>query len=72
MYNPIAGAEHGISSNEFFELKSRPERVLVVGAGYIAVEMSQAQWHQNYPYQHESVKKCHCWKFFRQNEIISL
>jgi hypothetical protein len=35
------GAEFGITSDEFFLLKSRPEQVLVVGAGYIAVEMSQ-------------------------------
>jgi glutathione reductase (NADPH) len=37
----VTGAEYGISSDEFFLLKSRPQRVLVVGAGYIAVEMSQ-------------------------------
>ena len=37
----IPGAEHGISSDGFFELKERPSKVLVVGAGYIAVEMAQ-------------------------------
>lgn len=37
----IPGAELGITSDEFFLLKSQPQRVLVVGAGYIAVEMSQ-------------------------------
>jgi pyruvate/2-oxoglutarate dehydrogenase complex dihydrolipoamide dehydrogenase (E3) component len=43
MYNCTLypGAEFGITSDEFFLLKSRPEQVLVVGAGYIAVEMSQ-------------------------------
>jgi glutathione reductase (NADPH) len=39
----VTGAEYGISSDEFFLLKSRPQRVLVVGAGYIAVEMSQVK-----------------------------
>jgi len=38
---PIPGAEHGITSDGFFQLKVRPERVIVVGAGYIAVEMAQ-------------------------------
>jgi len=37
----IPGAEHGITSDGFFELKDRPRRVVVVGAGYIAVEMAQ-------------------------------
>jgi len=37
----IPGAEHGITSDGFFELKERPSRVVVVGAGYIAVEMAQ-------------------------------
>ncbi|CAH0532226.1 Glutathione reductase [Vibrio stylophorae] len=36
----IPGAEHGIDSNGFFELKSQPKRVAVVGAGYIAVEIA--------------------------------
>eukprot|EP00090_Calanus_glacialis_P000776 TRINITY_DN10542_c0_g1_i2.p2 TRINITY_DN10542_c0_g1~~TRINITY_DN10542_c0_g1_i2.p2 ORF type:complete len:374 (-),score=126.99 TRINITY_DN10542_c0_g1_i2:621-1742(-) len=37
----IPGVEHGITSDGFFELKERPSRVVVVGAGYIAVEMAQ-------------------------------
>jgi len=37
----IPGAELGITSDGFFELKERPGRVVVVGAGYIAVEMAQ-------------------------------
>ena len=37
----IPGAEHGITSDGFFELEDRPARVVVVGAGYIAVEMAQ-------------------------------
>ena len=37
----IPGAEHGITSDGFFDLQTRPERVVVVGAGYIAVEMAQ-------------------------------
>ncbi|HSS64337.1 MAG TPA: glutathione-disulfide reductase, partial [Gammaproteobacteria bacterium] len=36
----IPGAEHGISSDGFFELDRCPERVVVVGGGYIAVELS--------------------------------
>ncbi|KEQ18424.1 glutathione-disulfide reductase [Endozoicomonas numazuensis] len=36
----IPGAEHGIDSNGFFELTERPERVAVLGAGYIAVELA--------------------------------
>lgn len=34
----ILGAELGITSDEFFELSERPQRVLVVGGGYVAVE----------------------------------
>jgi glutathione reductase (NADPH) len=37
---PIPGGEHGITSNEVFELERLPERILVVGAGYIAVEFA--------------------------------
>jgi len=37
----IPGAEHGITSDGFFELQERPNNVVVVGAGYIAVEMAQ-------------------------------
>lgn len=37
---PVEGAEHGISSDGFFELKKQPKRVAVVGGGYIAVEMA--------------------------------
>jgi glutathione reductase (NADPH) len=36
----IPGAEFGISSNEAFELKQLPKRVLMVGGGYIAVEFA--------------------------------
>ncbi|PJE80090.1 Glutathione reductase [invertebrate metagenome] len=36
----VPGAEYGIDSNGFFELTHRPNRVAVVGAGYIAVELS--------------------------------
>jgi glutathione reductase (NADPH) len=36
----IPGAEHGISSDGFFQLERRPQRVVVVGGGYIAVELS--------------------------------
>lgn len=36
----IPGAEYGIDSNGFFELDAQPKRVVVVGAGYIAVELA--------------------------------
>lgn len=36
----IPGAEHGIDSDGFFELKEQPKRAAVVGAGYIAVEIA--------------------------------
>jgi glutathione reductase (NADPH) len=35
----IEGAELGISSDGFFDLEELPKRVVVVGAGYIAVEV---------------------------------
>jgi glutathione reductase (NADPH) len=37
---PIAGIEHAITSDGFFELGQRPDRVLLVGSGYIAVELA--------------------------------
>ncbi|MDX8403266.1 MAG: glutathione-disulfide reductase [Mariprofundaceae bacterium] len=36
----ITGSELGISSDGFFELEERPERVAIVGSGYIAVEIA--------------------------------
>ncbi|TBU97277.1 glutathione-disulfide reductase [Stutzerimonas kirkiae] len=36
----IPGKEHAITSNEVFALDALPERVLVVGGGYIAVEFA--------------------------------
>lgn len=36
----IPGASHGVTSDDFFELDERPERVLVVGSGYVAVELA--------------------------------
>lgn len=36
----IPGAEHAISSNDFFYLDNFPETATVVGGGYIAVEMA--------------------------------
>jgi glutathione reductase (NADPH) len=40
MIPEIPGAELGISSDGFFELESRPQRVAVVGSGYIACELA--------------------------------
>ncbi|KAH8916320.1 glutathione reductase [Atractiella rhizophila] len=37
----IVGArEHGITSDGFFDMEEQPKRVVVVGAGYIAVELA--------------------------------
>ena len=36
----IPGAEIGLDSDGFFDLKQQPKRVVVVGAGYIAVELA--------------------------------
>lgn len=36
----IPGNELGLDSDGFFELKEQPKRVVVVGAGYIAVELA--------------------------------
>ena len=37
---PIPGAEHGITSDGFFDLERQPTKAVVLGAGYIAVEMA--------------------------------
>ena len=36
----IPGAQFGIDSNGFFELQEQPKRAVVVGAGYIGVELA--------------------------------
>lgn len=36
----IPGVEHTITSDGFFELTTQPKRALVIGAGYIAVELA--------------------------------
>jgi len=36
----LPGAELGITSDGFFELEQQPQRVLIVGGGYIAVEFA--------------------------------
>jgi len=35
----IPGAEFGMTSDGFFELEARPERVAIVGSGYVSVEL---------------------------------
>ena len=35
----IPGAEHGLTSNAIFELDALPQRAMIVGAGYIALEL---------------------------------
>jgi glutathione reductase (NADPH) len=39
MLPAVPGAELGITSDGFFELKEQPRRVVVVGSGYISVEL---------------------------------
>ena len=36
----VPGIEHAITSNEIFHLRQRPERIVIVGAGYIALEFA--------------------------------
>ncbi|KAI3281363.1 hypothetical protein DTO002I6_9862 [Penicillium roqueforti] len=36
----VPGAEHGITSDGFFEIEDLPPKIAVVGAGYIAVELA--------------------------------
>jgi glutathione reductase (NADPH) len=36
----LPGAEFGFTSDGFFELEKRPERVAVVGSGYVSVELA--------------------------------
>jgi glutathione reductase (NADPH) len=38
--DPIPGVEHAISSNEAFHLEELPQRVLIQGGGYIALEFA--------------------------------
>jgi glutathione reductase (NADPH) len=38
--NELEGCEHVITSNEAFQLKEMPKRVIVAGGGYIAVEFA--------------------------------
>lgn len=38
----VPGAELGITSDGFFELETRPQRVAVVGSGYVACELASA------------------------------
>jgi glutathione reductase (NADPH) len=42
MIPTIPGAGFGMSSDGFFELESRPQRVAVVGSGYVACELAAA------------------------------
>ncbi len=36
----LPGAGHGFTSDDFFELEERPERIAIVGSGYVAVELA--------------------------------
>jgi len=37
---PVHGAEHGITSDGFFQLPERPQKVALLGSGYISVELA--------------------------------
>ncbi len=37
---PVSGADLGITSDGFFDLREQPQRVAVIGGGYIGVELS--------------------------------
>jgi glutathione reductase (NADPH) len=39
MVPEVSGAQHGITSDGFFELQACPKRVAIVGSGYIAAEL---------------------------------
>lgn len=47
-YPNITGSEHGISSDQFFELKKIPKKVSIVGSGYIALEFAFLLKNLNY------------------------
>jgi len=36
----VPGAQHGITSDGFFELTTQPKRTVIIGSGYIAVELA--------------------------------
>ena len=36
----VPGCELGITSDDFFDLEERPQRVLIAGSGYVAVELA--------------------------------
>src|SRR3546814_20192512 len=36
----VHGVEHGITSNEIFELESLPCSIVIIGGGYIAIEFA--------------------------------
>jgi glutathione reductase (NADPH) len=38
----LPGAEHGITSDDFFALEKQPKRVAIVGSGYVACELAGA------------------------------
>src|SRR3546814_18812413 len=36
----VHGFEHGITSNDIFELESMPRSIVIIGGGYIAIEFA--------------------------------
>ena len=47
-YPDIPGSEHGITSDQFFELKNIPKNISIVGSGYIALEFAFLLKNLNY------------------------
>ena len=54
----LPGAQLGITSDGFFELASRPERVAIIGSGYIACELAGA-FHELGSEVHLFIRKDH-------------
>jgi glutathione reductase (NADPH) len=54
----LPGAQIGITSDGFFELESRPQRVAVIGSGYIACELAGA-FHELGSEVHMFIRKDH-------------
>jgi len=55
---PLPGAELGITSDGFFELATRPQRVAIIGSGYIACELAGA-FHDLGSETHVFIRKDH-------------
>jgi len=54
----IPGAEYGLTSNDFFDMRELPKKVAIIGSGYVAVELAgvlshfQVETHLIYRHDH--------------------